>query len=287
MSAENVLLGYKNRVDKAVLAGGSWLTTLPLSNLKNRILKSRKARSVDLEETSTMFTMDLGAADISRVFMLAGHNASLDATYRLECGNDPTFADLMYDSGILPVWDTVNSTMDLPWEAENWWSGQYTEEQREGYTWTISHDVGFDIDAQYWRFSVSDPNNQDGYFEAGRPFLGPAHQFAVNMSLGAAQGWETNTGVSTARSGTEYFDPRDPFRVTRFTTDWMSLDEGMIAFDLQRVSGIHNEVALIFDPTDERHRLRRNYLGRLRKMSPVEYPYITNTRTAWEVKESA
>lgn len=287
MSANNVLLGYRNRIDRATLSGGSWLSSLPLTNLKNRVLKSRKARSVGRLPSATTFDVDLGGAHISRVFMLAGHNAYLDATFRLRCGNDPTFATVLHDSGIQLVWPAVNSSLDLPWEAENWWGGQYTEEEREGYTWTLSYDIGASVDARYWRIEIFDESNPAGYFEAGRAFIGPAHQFGVNMSLGASQGWETDTQAMKARSGTEYFDPREPFRVTRFTTDWMSLDEGMLAFDIQRVSGIHNEVVLFFDPANSRHSLRRNYLGRLRKLSPVEYPYITNTRSAWEVKENA
>jgi hypothetical protein len=72
----------------------------------------------------------------------------------------------------------------------------------------------------------------------------------------------------------------------------MTEDEAMSkAFEIQRLSGIDKEVVFMWNPTDTRHAIRRQYLGRLRKLEALEFPqaYVDGqqaVQTAWEVKES-
>lgn len=283
----NVMLGFPNRIDAAVLSGGAWTAGLPLANLQNRII-GKVARTTDGALASTQLDIDLGSAKSIRTFAAVGHNLSLAAKYRLRGSMVSNFATTVYDSGaeFLDVWPVVYPYESLEWEDENWWSGKYTDEQITGYTAALIVILPRNTLARYWRLEIDDTTNPAGHIQIGRIFIGPAWQPAFNMSYGAGLGWETKTEVQEALGGSEYFQRRTPFRVTRFALDWMSQDEGFAnAFEIQRQAGIDREILWIHDPSDTVHALRRRFLGRLRALNQIEYPYPSITKSAFELKE--
>lgn len=78
----NLTLSWSNRTDAATLAGGSWVATLPLANLKNRQLQ-KVARTTNAQTTSTQFTIDLGQARNIGVLALVAHNISVSGKVRV------------------------------------------------------------------------------------------------------------------------------------------------------------------------------------------------------------
>lgn len=281
----NCMLGFPNRLDAATLSGGSWLAALPLANLQNRII-GKVARSTTDATADTKFDIDFTAEKNIRVLSLTNHNLSLDALYRVRGSTVSNFATSVYDSGWLDVWPVVYLPADLEWEDNNWWQGKYSDEQRAGYTAALIHILPANTLARYWRIEIDDTTNAAGYVQIGRVFIGPAWQPTLNMSYGASIGWETATEVQEALGGAEYFQRRTPFRSQRFALDWMTQNEAMAqAFEIQRRAGIDQEVLWIMDPSDTVHALRRRWLGRLRKLSPIEYPYYNTGKSAFEIKE--
>lgn len=281
----NCMIGFPNRADASTLSGGSWTATLPLNNLKNRII-GKVARSATDAIADTQFDIDLGTEKNIRVLSLTNHNCSLAALYRIRGSTVSNFATSVYDSGWLDVWPVVYPPGTLEWEDESWWTGKYTAEQMDGYTAALIHILPANTLARYWRIEIDDTTNAAGYVQIGRLFIGPAWQPTLNMSYGASVGWETKTEVQEAIGGAEYFQRRTPFRTQTIELDWMTVDEAMAnAFELQRRAGIDQEVLWIFDPDDTVHALRRRWLGRLRKLSAIEYPYFNTNKTAFEIKE--
>lgn len=281
----NCMIGFPNRIDAAALSGGSWLAARPLSKLQNRQIGD-VARSTNVALASTKFDIDLGADKNIRIVDLRNHNFSLQAKYRITASSTSDFAALAVDSGWLDAWPTVYPFDSLEWEDDNFWTGKYTDEQRAGYVPAVTHLLAANVLARFWRVEVDDTLNPAGYIQIGRIFIGPAWQPAKNMSFGASVGWETSTVVQEAWSGSEYFDSKTPFRVARFALDWMTEDEGMAnAFELQRQAGVDREVMWIHDPADTIHALRRRFLGRLRQLSQIEFPYSNVTKNAFEIKE--
>lgn len=281
----NSMLGFPNRCDSATLTGGSWSSTLPRSNLQNRIL-GRVARTSDDALASTKFDADLGSSKRIRTIALVNHNFSLDAQFRIRGSEVSNFASTTYDSGWTEVWPVVFPYQVLAWEDETWWTGKYTSEQIEGYIKTLVHTLSINTYARYWRIEIDDTTNPDGYIQIGRFFISPAWQFLKNPSYGASQGWNTKTDIQEAIGGAEYFQRRNPFRSARFTLDFMTEDEAFAnAFEIQRRAGINEEVLYIHDPDDTVHALRRQFLGRLRELSTIEYPWPDLNKTAFEIKE--
>ncbi len=281
------MLGFGNLIDAATLSGGSWVGSLPLNNLKARAL-AKVARSASLSFAHTQFTIDHGVSKPVRIIGLVNHSMQLSAQFRVVGGSDPGFSTgLLYDSGWLDVWPAVYATLSLEWPSNNFWGGRYTDAERTGVTPTRGLILPSTVSARYWRVEIKDAANSDGFVQIGRVFMGASWQTQVNALYGATSiAWETTTEIQAAISGAEYFDRRTPYRVARFSTEYMSETEGMAyAFEIQRQMGLDGEVFFVHDPDDVANALRRQFLGRLRELSPVEYPYVGLTKTGWEVKE--
>ncbi|WP_372826540.1 hypothetical protein [Polaromonas sp.] len=281
----NCLMGFPNRIDAAALSGGTWSATLPRTNIQNRVL-GKVARTLAATLASTQFDLDMVTAKTTKVLALVNHNFSLSALVRIRGSAVSNFATTEYDSGWVPVWPAVYASSETDWEDDNWWSGQYTDEQRAGYTAAFVQVLPNIVRARYWRVEVDDTTNAAGYVQVGRVFIGPAWQPLRNMSYGAAIGWETKTAAQEALGGAEYFQRRTPYRVQNISLNWMSVDEGLgSAFEIQRRAGIDADVLWVFDPDDTIHALRRRFLGRLRELSPVQHPYPLVNATAFQIKE--
>ena len=283
----NTLIAFNNRIDGATLSGGSWSGSLPLTNLQSRQL-AKVARSTGVTLANTLINSDIGTDKLVRVIGLVNHNFSLTAKFRIRAGSDNTFATgVVLDTGWLDIWPRVYASTSLDWQALNWWGGRYSDEERAGVTPERFYVNSASVNARYWRIEFDDTANTDTYVQIGRLFLGAGWQTKVNPQYGGASlGLESPTEIQTALSGAEYFDKRTSFRVARFSTEWMSESEGFDnAFEIQRQMGLDGEVVYIHDPDDTSQALRRQFLGRLRQLSPIEYPYMSLTKTAWEIRE--
>jgi hypothetical protein len=281
----NAILAYANQIDNATLSGGSWVSTLPLTNLQDRRL-GRLARSTDALEASTTFDIDLGSTRLLRVFALCGHNFSTAATRRFRFSAVADFSSVVLDTGWVDVWPEVYPFGTVGWGSPNFWSGRYSEEEIAGYNASAVHIFDQSTNARYVRVEISDEANLSGYVQMARVFVGDGWQPTRNMVYGASIGWIDRTGVQEARSGAEYFDIQRMPRVARFDLPAMSESEAMSnAFDLQRAMGTAGEMFFIWDPDDSTHALRRQFLCRLRGVSPITNPGPDRWSAPWEAKE--
>lgn len=285
----NAFIAYRNRVDAATLSYGSWVNTatITLNNLKDRVL-AKPARSTDAANSSTRIRVDLGAPRRIKVLALCRHNLTTDANYRFRCYSDAGYTNLIYDSGTLPVWAALFDSLTLEWEDSNFWSGTLAEEDRTGYAWNLIHLIPESTLAyqQYWQLEFFDASNSAGYIQAGRLFMADGWTPTINMQYGAGIGYESRTGIVEASDGSEYFDEKVSFRVAQFQLDHMAVEEAMTrAFDMQRISGIDKEVLFVYDRADQAYLPQRSFLGRLRKLSPIEQPNFSEFGTTYEIKE--
>jgi hypothetical protein len=282
----NCMIGFPNRVDAGTLFGGDWLPALPLGQLQKGNL-GQVARSTDLLLSSTQFFMDLGSNRKIQLISFRNHNFSIGAKFRLRGYSDAARTILIYESDWSKVWPVIYGLNVLDWKDESWWSRKYTREQREGHMPELIHIMPASKYIRYWHVEFDDVANPAGYIQIGRVFIGPAWQPSINMSHdGASIGWETKTEVQEALSGGESFQRRVPYRVQRFTLNYLDQDEMFTqAFEIQRQGGIDQELLFIFDPDDTIHAIRRRFLARMRTLSPIEFPVGTRNNVAFELKE--
>jgi hypothetical protein len=285
----NLIIGFPNLLDSATLSGGSWEASLPLTNLQDRRL-AKKARTTNDNTSSTKFDIDLTRDRAIKLICLVKNNFSIDATYRIYGSAVSNFATTVYDSGVQEVWTVVYDSLDLEWEEDNFWDGKPSQEYlvnlKETSTLNLIHILTISTLARYWRVEIYDTANADGYVEIGRVFISTQWQVTNNILYGASLGYETNTSVDESLDGPEYFDVRTAYRNFKFELESYNYDEGHAKLlDISRQVGIDKEVFVIPDPDDIRNMTRRAFLGRLKSLNPIQYPYFDTNKAAYEVKE--
>lgn len=269
----NIFLGFPNRIDTSSLGGGSWLSTLPLNNIKNRLL-ARVARSTDATFESTQIVIDLGQPRKIDVIGLVNHNISLGGKIIFESSNDEDFETIRYTLEV-DAWQGVADgpwLIDtLEWENDNYWTGTLSQEEIQGFTSISISLMQMSSPSRFWRIRIEDNQNPDGFVQVGRIFIGPGVQPLINYSYGATLGFETSTGVEQSLSGAEFFDVREPVRVFRFILEHMKDDEAYANFlEMTRRAGIHGEILVVPDPDQPLQAIRKNFIGRMRTLNPLE-----------------
>jgi len=282
----NCMIGFPNRIDAGALTGGSWMPSLPLKKLQTRTLGD-VARSADLALTSTQFKLDLGANRKVRLLSWRYHNLSIKSKFRARAFSDASYATAIYDSGWTRVWKVIYGLNTLDWKDEGWWSRTYTAEQRKRYVSELIHIMPASKYTRYWLIEFDDSANPAGFIQIGRMFIGDAWQPSINMSYdGTSLGWETTTEVYAALSGAEYYQHRYPTRIQKVALNLLDEDEIFSnAFEIQGQGGVDQEVLWIHDPADTIHAIRRQFLARMRTLSPIEYPTHSRNNVGFELKE--
>lgn len=258
----NVLLAYPDLTLTATLSEGSWLTALPLTLLQDAQLATA-ARSSDATAASSKFKIDLGSAKAVRVISLYKHNLTDAATVKVTGSNNSDMSSPVYAGSAV----TVPATL-------------------AGYQKVYTIVLTADTTARYWRLEISDTANPAGYVQLARCLLMTGWQPTTNMIYGASIVPSTDTAVERSLGGVDFFDRRDPRRSCKFTIDKLSLTEGMTDLDMQMNLGIDGEMLFVFDPSfTGQDLLRTVFLGTLRQLSAIEYPYFATNSVAHEVQE--
>lgn len=292
MANTNIMLGFPNRIDKTTLSGGLWTSELPLTNLQTREL-AQVARTVDVDETSTQFVIDFGQPRKVDLLSFINHNASFSGMVVIESSKTNDFATIE-DTYTADMWsgisDSAWSVQESEWEDDSFWLGGYTEEEVQGFTSVSTNIIDYFEATRFLRVRIIDPQNQDGFIEIGRVFVGPVIQPQINYSFGAGLSYETNTAIEEALGGAEYFDEREPFRVFRFSLEMMTDGDAYGKFlEIIRRAGVHGEIFVVPDPEDKFQGLRRNFMGRNRQLNPLEQTMYadggTRNSMAFEIKE--
>jgi hypothetical protein len=285
----NITLGHPNLFDQGNLSGGIWTAGLPLAHLQFRQL-GRVARTEDATLEATQFVVDFLSRKTFRVLALVNHSISFAGRWIVEASDDIEFDTIIY-TATMDAWASLAGARwvasELSWRSNNFWRGTVSKEDAEGLTPIAFHIAPADIQARYLRIRIIDTTNADGYVQIGRVFVGPAWTPTVNYSYGGSLAYEDPTTVDTSLGGAEYFDERSPYRVMRFTLGFLDeKTEGFAkALDIVRRAGISGEILVIPDPDDKDNGQRRNFMGRLRQLSPLEQAMFQLNSMAFEIKE--
>lgn len=138
----------------------------------------------------------------------------------------------------------------------------------------------------YWRYDMVDETNPNP-LQLARLIIAPAKQPAINMTIGARLGYESRDLIVEAESGAEFAAKRRPRRVIQFPLGLVAEDEAMgLHLQLQAELGTWGEVYVSWSATDTTHKHRRSFVGRLRKLEPLETMAVFGCfTTAYEVSE--
>jgi hypothetical protein len=265
----SVLIGFPNRIDVATLSGGSWEPLLPLQNLQTRAI-AQVARTTNDTASSSVIVADNTTARNFRIFALINHNLSQSATWRVKLGTSSGGAQV-YDTGVKQVWN-MDFTDILPWESTGWWTGVAEDDFiRTPYVAIVAlPDV---YTARYWEISITDESNDDGYIQIGRIFAGPAFQAENDASSGMPCRWVDLSETTRSESGALWGVSRPAYRMSDMLFPVLTADEGKWLHDIQRQARTTQEVMFCPFPGDDDLNQHYSFLGRLREMTAIEFPY--------------
>lgn len=277
-----IYLGWPNRAGTgATVGGGSWLPALPASRVLSRE-PTEVARSSGLANIALDF--DFGTARTLRAFAIANHNMSRTAVWRIQLGSTVGGAEV-FDSADQLVWRINFDTGVLEWEDNNWWAGNY-DDDAVGHPFSAIYMAPADYAARHMRITITDDFNPAGYVQLGRVFAGIGCTPEHNMSYGMGDSWETLSQVESSPGGTDFFDERRSYRVSQFTLDHLDQQaEFRNFYEMQRRLGVTGEVLYIPDSDDMSASQLTGFLGRFRKLGPIEYPFVNTRKAAFEAKE--
>jgi hypothetical protein len=263
----NILIGHGNAVNTTTLAGGSWAAAYPLGNLKDGRL-ALVARTTSAASASSTITVDLGAAKAVRAVGLVAHNISAAGTFTVEGSTSSSFSPVGVTSGAVPAWPAGTVAADMAGMA------------RPCAAVAVSGTY------RYWRVTISDAGNAAGYIQLGRLFIGDGWQPSINYQSGATLGFETDTSFERSLGGAEFASVKPLRRVMRFGLPALPHAEAFgTGLEVIRRSATHNEVLVIPDSADAANLARRNFMGRIRQLSPVEQPFSGSATLGFEVSE--
>jgi len=282
----NITLGWNNRTDSGTLSGGSWLASLPLTNLQNRQVQ-KVARSSNATTAATQFTIDLSQPRAIGVVALVVHNIIVSGKVRITASDTAGFTVTPYNSGWLDVWPSGMVPQSLlEWEDDNFWLGTLSANARAGYQSPFIHLLPSSQNLRYWKVEIDDASNGDGYVQIGRLFMSSVWRPSGNYSYGAGLGYTDPTPIDTSLSGAEFFDVRSRYRVFNFELQYIETNEAYAyALELQRLSGNSGEVLVVPDASDAANQPYRAFVGRLLQMGEITQPQPTTFSARFQIKE--
>lgn len=284
---QNILMAWPNRTEQATLSGGSWSSALPLANLKTRF-SFEPARSTDATDSSTKFDVALDSPRNIKCVALLRHNLTVGATYRLQLSNIAGDYSLpLWSSGITQVWGPMHPFGSKLWGDAGWWGGLPTAEDTQGYPSLLLCVLPTEVKAGYLRLEIFDSGNPSGYIEAARLWISGQWQPKFNAVYGMTLGWEDSSKTEVALDGTEYHDERPMTRALVAGFDHLSSDEGhAIYLEMQRQLGTTRELLVVPDYDDTIHLIRRSFVGRLNKLTPLDAWAYSLFKGGIEIKET-
>ena len=278
----NIILGYPNRANSSTFAGGSWVGTLPVSNLATREI-AQVARSSDTALVSTRFTVDLTQTRSIKLLGLVNHNLSQTATWRIKGSNTAVENSEVFDTGDKPVWTMYFGGL-VEWESVSWWIGIAGDEYlRSPYAAMVVLPEWFSV--RYLTIEITDLTNPDGYVQVGRFFAGNAIQPQLNADFGLKDSWEDLSTKEYSESGAMFTVARRRLRSVEFMLSGLSPTEAQYFHEIQRLSGTIDEILYVPYPDDMGESQRYGFLGHMVELSPIEYPRYNLRSLPIKIKE--
>lgn len=269
----NALISYPDHTITGSLSGGSWLATLPLSNLQNRLM-SKKARSSNALAASTIVQVDLGATSRAiRCLAVLSHNISYAGTIRARGYSDSGYSTLVTgaDTGTLNAWPQSGFTADDAAQYPNNWI----------YAFAASKT------ARYWKIEITDTANADGYVELGRLWIGEGNfEPATGFSYGASLGYEARDVIEESLGGVRWGEKRTPRRSWSISFEALTESEKQKALIMQKVLTTTDEMIFIANSqATAQNMLLEAFPATAKELSPLVYPYYDNNQLSMQLLE--
>ena len=201
---------------------------------------------------------------------LIKHTISQTGKIRWRLSNASDFSSTVYDSGLIDAWPIVEEFGTLPWGVFSW-GGYLNITVAAQYTISTFAVLSSPVQARYLRIDISDPDNTDGYIQAGRLIAGPAYKPSINYANGVEFEFVDDSRITKSRGGQTFVDEIERFRRIRF--ELINLPENEMfqnVFNaIDRLRGVAQDILIIPQPDEPTTWITQNIYGRITQTSPI------------------
>ena len=279
----NMIIAATNYVDLAAsISADDEVATLPVENLQDRQIVKIWRNT----QTTAQIDIDFSQGRIIDFAALIKHNISQTGTIRWRFSNVSNFATTQYDSGIVDAWPVVEEFGTLPWGVFTW-GGYLNPQVAANYTISTFDVLDNAVQARYFRINISDPDNADGYLQAGRLLSGPSYQPSINYANGVEFEFIDESRITKSRGGQTFVDGVERFRRMRF--ELVNIPEaeifGNIFNQVDRLRGVAQDILIIPQPDDPNTWITQNIYGRIAQTGPIVNSALNYYSRLIEVEE--
>ena len=230
--------------------------------------------------------MDFGQGRIVDFVALIKHTISQTGKIRYRLSNVSNFSTTEYDSGLIDAWPVVEEFGTLPWGVFSW-GGYLNITIAAQYTISSFNVLTSPVQARYLRIDISDPDNTDGYLQAGRLIAGPAYKPSINYANGVQFEFVDESRITKSRGGQTFVDEVERFRRIRF--ELINLPENEMfqnVFNaIDRLRGVAQDILVIPQPDEPTTWITQNIYGRIAQTQPITNSALTYYGRMIEVEE--
>lgn len=278
----NMIISSANYSDSGTLTVDNAVGTLPITNLQDRQIVKIWRNS----QTTAQIDMDFGQGRIVDFVALIKHTISQTGKIRYRLSNVSDFSSTEYDSGLIDAWPIVEEFGTLPWGVFSW-GGYLNITIAAQYTISSFNVLTSPVQARYLRIDISDPDNTDGYLQAGRLIAGPAYKPSINYANGVQFEFVDESRITKSRGGQTFVDEVERFRRIRF--ELINLPENEMfqnVFNaIDRLRGVAQDILVIPQPDEPTTWITQNIYGRIAQTQPITNSALTYYGRMIEVEE--
>jgi hypothetical protein len=291
---EQLVLLYQNYADKAVVSGGSYLSSLPIANVKDEDI-GKVARTADALNASTIQLADLGATRTVGGVAIGPVNVSPGATFRIRAFSDAAYSVNVADSGIQTVAgsliDWSNTGVWLAWEDPGFWFGIPNVFDLLDLPTYLFFIFPTDVTARYWKSETFDAGNGSGHLDFARLMIARAARLKFrgnhinyvpgDNSANVIKIFDVNESLGGKRT---YWN-RGKRRTLRVV--YPIIDESSAWSDVFNLSMLDEgeQVFVVPDPTDTVNAQKRSYLATVKTPPPIALANVSIAATALDLEE--
>lgn len=262
----NMIISSTNYSDSGTITVDNAVGTLPITNLQDRQIVKIWRNT----QTTAQIDVDFGQGRIVDFAALIKHTISQTGKIRWRLSNASDFSSTVYDSGLIDAWPVVEEFGTLPWGVFSW-GGYLNITVAAQYTISTFAVLSSPVQARYLRIDISDPDNTDGYIQAGRLIAGPAYKPSINYANGVEFEFVDDSRITKSRGGQTFVDEIERFRRIRF--ELINLPENEMfqnVFNaIDRLRGVAQDILIIPQPDEPTTWITQNIYGRITQTSPI------------------
>lgn len=277
-----MIISSTNYSDSGTLTVDNAVGTLPITNLQDRQIVKIWRNS----QTTAQIDMDFGQGRIVDFVALIKHTISQTGKIRYRLSNVSDFSTTEHDSGLIDAWPVVEEFGTLPWGVFSW-GGYLNITIAAQYTISSFNVLTSPVQARYLRIDISDPDNTDGYLQAGRLIAGPAYKPSINYANGVQFEFVDESRITKSRGGQTFVDEVERFRRIRF--ELINLPENEMfqnVFNaIDRLRGVAQDILVIPQPDEPTTWITQNIYGRIAQTQPITNSALTYYGRMIEVEE--